>query len=385
MHTYSTRTFHDLLNEVIRSGACHACGGCVSFCAAQQYHALTMAPDETPRCSRPDLCMECGVCYLICPETGMLEESTRQRLQAPEAGGHIRCFSLARASDDELAGSAAHGGAVTALLLHLFDAGAIQGAVVCATGENGQGGAFIAKTREDIERAAGYYPGPGGNAAALGQGYAGLSLAGCLGRIGKGWMQKVAFVGLPDQILAIRNLETLGLAPSDSVVLYLGLFCNGAWRMGHDERALLAKCGGFSWRDVVSFSQKNGVHLHLADGRDYTPPQSVQQSLRLSSCAACGDYAAELADISFGPMDGRQDWSTVLVRTDAGASAWSRAVQAGTVLEAPLEQRRRLRPEALAAIAYTSAVKRERAGKARSVSIPSMLLQTGEFDQAKTL
>ncbi|MGD9097648.1 MAG: 4Fe-4S dicluster domain-containing protein, partial [Desulfobacterales bacterium] len=62
------KTFFNLVQEVQKPGFCHHCGGCVSFCTAINYAALEMDPDGKPRYRDIEKCIECGLCYAICPE-----------------------------------------------------------------------------------------------------------------------------------------------------------------------------------------------------------------------------------------------------------------------------------------------------------------------------
>ena len=72
------KTFLDLVKEVQDQGLCHRCGGCVTFCTAINYSALALDENGMPGFSNQEKCIECGLCYTICPETDELEEETRK-------------------------------------------------------------------------------------------------------------------------------------------------------------------------------------------------------------------------------------------------------------------------------------------------------------------
>ncbi|MCF8031121.1 MAG: hypothetical protein K9K39_09515 [Desulfohalobiaceae bacterium] len=68
------QSFEALIQEVQNAGLCHRCGGCVNFCTAVHCGALEQDSTGLPRFSDKEKCLECGIFYMICPETGELEE-----------------------------------------------------------------------------------------------------------------------------------------------------------------------------------------------------------------------------------------------------------------------------------------------------------------------
>src|SRR5512139_1970143 len=79
------KTFFNLIQEVQKPGLCHHCGGCVTFCTAINYGALELGEDGKPRYKDIEKCIECGLCYSICPEIHELEEETK-RIPRPPPG-----------------------------------------------------------------------------------------------------------------------------------------------------------------------------------------------------------------------------------------------------------------------------------------------------------
>ena len=73
---------------------------------------------------------ECGICYMICPEIDELDEETRKRIKWSPPIGCVLETTVARTGDEKIRKHATDGGVVTALLLHLFDSGKIDGAIV---------------------------------------------------------------------------------------------------------------------------------------------------------------------------------------------------------------------------------------------------------------
>ena len=67
------KTFSDLVKEVQDTGLCHHCGGCVTFCTAINFGALKQDVDGKPCYDDEEKCIECGICYMICPEIDELD------------------------------------------------------------------------------------------------------------------------------------------------------------------------------------------------------------------------------------------------------------------------------------------------------------------------
>ena len=90
------KTFHNLIEDVQKPGLCHRCGGCVTFCTAVNYGALVLDAEGQPGYGDEDKCIECGLCYSICPEIDELDAETQKKLGwAPpigriiETGNHV--------------------------------------------------------------------------------------------------------------------------------------------------------------------------------------------------------------------------------------------------------------------------------------------------------
>ena len=71
----STKSFKDLITEVHERGICQECGGCVSFCSSAEFDVIGLKdPYKPPEYVNEEKCLECGICYCICPQTHILDE-----------------------------------------------------------------------------------------------------------------------------------------------------------------------------------------------------------------------------------------------------------------------------------------------------------------------
>jgi coenzyme F420 hydrogenase subunit beta len=327
------KTFFNLIQEVQKPGLCHRCGGCVTFCTAINYGALTIDPDGKPWYANIEKCIECGLCYTICPEINELEEEVRRRSGWSEPMGRVIETSVLRTTDTAILARATDGGVVTALLLHLFDRGRIDGAIVAKQVGPFQRAPFLATSREDILAAAGFFFDTSHGMQQFSEQYMTYSSIEEFDPMVKQSLKRVALVGTPCQINSVRRMQALDLVPADAIKICLGLFCSGNFVFGAKERTRLAQLGGFSWKDVRKVNIKDALMLHLSSGDIKTIPMDDLFAMRRYACQFCADYANELADISFGGIGAAEGWTTVLTRTPLGRASLADAKCAGVIEE----------------------------------------------------
>jgi coenzyme F420 hydrogenase subunit beta len=318
------KTFFHLVQEVQKPGLCHHCGGCVTFCTAINYGALELGKDGLPRYKDMEKCIECGLCYSICPAIHELDEETRRMVSWSAPMGRILGTAVARAADPGVRARGTDGGAVTALLLHLLDIGRIDGAIVSRrVGEFGRQ-PWLAITRDEILEAAGFHFDTIHGMTHFSKVYSSLEPSTFspsimeLGEVAKKRLNRVAFVGTPCQINALRRMEVLGIVPSGSITLHLGLFCTGNFHFGAGERQRLSELGGFQWDEVSKVNVKEDMSFHLESGEVRHIPLEKLEFMKRLACHYCDDYAAEFADLSFGGIGAPEGWTTVIIRSPLG-------------------------------------------------------------------
>jgi coenzyme F420 hydrogenase subunit beta len=138
-------------------------------------------------------------------------------------------------------------------------------------------------------------------------------------------LQRIAFVGTPCQIRAVRRMQTLNIIPSDSIKFCLGLFCSGNFVYGEKEQAKIAELGDFNWRDVRKINIKKDLMIHLNSGKIKTIELDELEFMKRFACYFCPDYSAEYADLSFGGVGAEDGWTTVIMRTPIGRAAFADA------------------------------------------------------------
>lgn len=355
------KTFFDLIQEVQKPGLCHRCGGCVTFCSAVNYGALVIDAEGKPRYGEIEKCIECGLCHAICPEIDELEQETRERLGWAPPIGRVIETTVARAADPAVRRSATDGGVVTALLLHLFERGRIDGAIVTKHAGAYRRQPFLATSTEDIKDAAGFFFDTSHGMKDFGDRYMTHTQIEEFDPMIKKGLRRVAFVGTSCQIKSVRRMQTLGVVPSEAVQFCLGLFCSGNFTFGDEQRRQLAEVGRFAWENVRKINIKENLLVHLKNGDVRTLPLDSLEFMRRHACRYCPDYSAEFADISFGGIGAEEGWTTVITRTPLGRAALADAATAGKLEEYSIKANPNFASHALARVRSWAAKKRKHA------------------------
>ena len=319
------KTFDDLIQEVLEPGLCHRCGACVAFCSSINYGALELDSEGKPRYADKDKCIEGGLCYASCPQIDELAAETKLSVGWIAPMGRVTDIRIARATDPAIRSSATDGGAVTALLVDLFLRGQIDVAVVARPVGPFRRESFLAATEDDIRSAAGFFFDTAYGMQSVSDYYSTFSrIAEFNPLLSKGF-HRVAFVGTPCQIQAIRKMQTLNIYPSDSVKVCFGLFCSGNFIFGKKEREKIAQIGGFQWEHVKKINIKDDLMVHLESGEVITVRLCDLASMKRRACNFCADFSAEYADISFGGLGADEGWTSVIARSPTGSKILSDA------------------------------------------------------------
>ena len=326
------KTFFHLVEEVQKQGLCQRCGGCVSFCTAINYGALELDEDGKPRYKAVEKCIECGLCYSICPETHEADEEVKKLVTWNPPMGRVLCSSVARATNPVIQERGTDGGVVTALLVYLFDKGHIDGAIV--TKETGlfQRAPWLASTREEIIESAGFHFDASHGLALFSELFSTYSPSVVkVGYMGAKRMDRVAFVGTPCQVSAIRRIQAMGVEPSGAISYVLGLFCTGNFLFGPEQQRRVEEIGCFQWNEVEKINVKEDLMIHLSNKEIRHIPLDQIDFMKRHACRYCSDYSAEYADFSFGGSGAPEGWTTVITRSLLGRAVLADAL--GGVLE----------------------------------------------------
>lgn len=352
-------TFKQMMNEVVQYGSCCECGTCVLVCPHNVIDYIDNKPKQVAKATNPfDKCgisegIGCDVCAQVCPRLGDREHHMTDRI-FPEADdtyrggfGVYRRVVAARCKDPEILARCEDGGVVTAILVWGLRNGVFDGAIVSTTDGTKpcQPAARAVTTADEAIRSASSWYTYCPNNLALREA-ADLNLT------------RVAFVGVPCQITPNRKMELADPSFLDNgrkkekhferqrsflkgfgerIVLNIGLLCSEVFTF--DELMVdtiegsmgipLADIKKFNVKGKILIDKKNGerVEMNLREAQEYARPE----------CHHCGDFSAELADISCGGV-GANEWTITVLRTEKGVKVFDSLVAEGLVEVRPMEE-----------------------------------------------
>jgi len=320
-------SFEDTLKKsVIERLFCTGCASCVISCP---YNCLEYV-DGYPKIVSE--CKVCGICAQVCPRFNFSMSSLEHFLfgrerSTDEEFGIYRRILVAQTKSSEVMDVCQDGGVVTSLLVCAIEDGLINGAALSGKSpdEPLKGVPKLALSKSDILACSGtrytYSP----NMLAL-------------KNAAQKKVEKIAFVGTPCQIHAIRRMQILPLKKYASLVKFtIGLFCTESF--SYDGLIKQLSNSGINPNDVVKMNIKGKLILKMKDGATNALPLKDVKAAACNFCSACTDFSAELADISAGGL-GLDGWTLTIVRTDIGDEIVRRAETKGLITSKPLEDRR---------------------------------------------
>jgi coenzyme F420 hydrogenase subunit beta len=347
-----------MMNEVVAYGSCCECGSCVLVCPHNVIDYINGKPQQVAKASAPpDFCgisegIGCDVCAQACPRLYPREQHLTDWLfsEPPPLHGVVGAYRrivAARCKDPAILERCQDGGVVTALLAWAFRRGMIEGAVVSVADPSRPAcpqPTVVTSEDELLQSASSWYT------------YCPNNLA--LAQAEEKGLTRVAFVGVPCQITPLRKLEWVDAAYldngrkkekhiarqrqflkgySDRVTLLIGLLCTEVFTYDGLMVQKIEGEMGIPLNEIKKFNVKGKVLIYKTNG------ELVEMSLRRAQeyarpeCHHCGDFSAELADISCGGV-GAMDWTITIVRTARGEAVFNALVEEGLLEVRSMEE-----------------------------------------------
>jgi coenzyme F420-reducing hydrogenase beta subunit len=144
---------------------------------------------------------------------------------------------------------------------------------------------------------------------------------------------EIAFVGTPCQIQGLRKMNLLSERKDES--LLIGLFCQENWCYPSFQ-AMIEERVGTDLKDIEKFDVRNGSLVVTYDSSETSIPMKEAGRYSARACQVCTDFAAELADISFGAAGSPYGWSTVIVRSKKALDIINTAEEEGVLETKPV-------------------------------------------------
>ncbi|MHA1148087.1 MAG: Coenzyme F420 hydrogenase/dehydrogenase, beta subunit C-terminal domain [Promethearchaeota archaeon] len=354
------KSFEDLIKEVHERDLCGECGGCVSFCSASEIKAIEMSEHGPPRYYNKDNCLHCGICYLVCPQTYVLNEELNAKYEYKIPIGNWRKIVSSQAKSKEILENATDGGVITAILSYLLDHHLINGALVCKKEGPFNRVPFFATSKEELIECAGSHFDLSKQVTGLENYNTFIPTIAKLKSVISPDLISIAVVGTPCQIHSIRKMQELSILPAHIVKYTLGLFCNLNFCFNTSGRKAMEDKFHFSFSEVENMNIRENLMLETKETPIYIEFNELGDVVR-KACLGCSDFSNIYADISFGGLGSREEFTTSIIRTKEGEKAYNDALREGYLIEPPSQNSSLKKSEMLAKIISFSKRKMERA------------------------
>jgi coenzyme F420 hydrogenase subunit beta len=335
-----THQWKELYEEVINTGLCTGCAGCVIACPHEVIGYKHEEGNYKPFHLEEDLGLDncghgekgCTSCTRACPRFRTWEPDADMHLfgktrEDSEMYGQYKQLLLVRAADDKVHELGQDGGFVSAMLIWLMKHDYIDAALTSfleGDGTSWKALPGIARTPEDVLRAAGSRYTYSANTLALKQAQEeGLSRLALVGMSCQSsvlpimWKRKVGKIGKP-------------------FLFNIGLLCSKTFDDAIFEELFLAKYG-LKKEEMVKMNIKGAFQIWMKDGSFHEIDLKECHQWTREGCKTCPDFAAEHADISTGGIGEDNAWTLCVVRTDLGVEVMNRMIADGSVIARPAE------------------------------------------------
>ncbi len=333
-----TNQWLELKNEVIDTGLCTGCAGCVISCPhdviGYDHESGGYKPFHLEDELGPDDCGHgqkgCTSCTRACPrfrnwEPEADEHLFARRREAEDLSGIYKDIMLTKASDKTVHELGQDGGLVSAILLWLLEENYIDGALVSyLDGAKGDWKAKpgVATNKQEVLDAAGSRYTYSANTLALDE------------AMDRG-LKDLALVGMSCQssvppIMWHRKIGKIG----KPIKFNIGLLCSKTFDDAIFEELFETKYG-IKKQNITKMNIKGVFQLWTDDGKYHGIPLKECHAWTREGCNHCPDFAAEHADISTGGIGKENDWTLTIVRTELGREVMTRMIDAGVIEARP--------------------------------------------------
>jgi len=330
----------ELFSEVVTSGLCTGCAGCVVACPHDVlgydsengvYRPFHMEEELGPSDCGHGV-KGCTSCTRACPRFGNWESEIDTHLfgrprEDNELTGQHRSVLLTRATDPEIHERGQDGGLVSAILLWCLEHDRIDAGLVSVLegdGRSWRATPGFVRTRDEVLAAAGSRYTYSANTLAYPRAVAEAG-------------ERIALVGMSCQasIPAVMKARKAG-KPARRLALSIGLLCSKTFDDAIFEELFEAKYG-LARRDIAKMNIKGVFQIWMRDGAYHEIPLKECHAWTREGCKSCPDFAAEHADIATGGIGAFNDWTLTVVRTELGEEIIEAMIADGVIEARPAD------------------------------------------------
>ena len=336
-----------LYEEVITSGLCTGCAGCVIVCPHDVIGYKHEPGAYVPFHLEDELgitdCSHgfgnakgkgCTECTKACPRFRSWETEADVHLHGrtrkdDEMSGIYSDILLVRASEEFVYDIGQDGGLVSAMLIWCLENDIIDGALTSGVENLPDGSSgwkaipMVATNREEVLRGAGSRYTYSANTMA----YDEAKSAG---------LQNLGLVGMSCQTSVAPVMWHRGASKpvSRRIKLNIGLLCSKSFDDAMFDELFGVKYG-LKKQDIAKMNIKGVFQIWMKNGNYHEINLKECHAWTRTGCTHCPDFAAEHADISTGGIGNVTDWTLTIVRTDLGRAIIKAMIDDGTIETRP--------------------------------------------------
>jgi len=317
----SLKTFQDLIKEVHEKGICQECGGCTSFCSAAFEEVIGFKkPNSPPEYVNKDACLECGICYYLCPQTHILDDELNKTYKFTDFKsmplGHSEDIFSCQSTDPDFLKYGTDGGVVNSIINYMIEKKLIDGAIVAKVQGPFSREAMFAGDKMDLIKGSGIKLEISTQLDEI-QNFCTYTRS--IPQLNHYKFKKLAIVGTPCQIYTIRCMQNLGVTPSEYIEICLGLFCYHNFLFDKSQIKRFEKDFDVKFENITKINIKEDLILKIdPEGRVVHIPFDKIVNYVRPACFSCADFTNIYSDISFGGLGSPDKYTTVIPRTEKG-------------------------------------------------------------------
>ena len=335
-----TAQWKELYEEVIETGLCTGCAGCVVTCPhdviGYEHEEGKYVPFHIEEELGLDNCIHgekgCTTCTRACPRFRKWEESADMHLfgrtrEPDEMSGIWRQLLLTRAVDTEEHTKGQDGGFVSAMLIWLLKNDYIDGALVSGVEEDDKWKAkpAVVTNREEV-------------LATAGSRYTYCANPLALPEAKEKGLSRLALVGMGCQTSSPPVMWDRKAGKVSKPFLFnIGLLCSKTFDDAIFPELFEAKYG-LKKEDMVKMNIKGAFQIWMKDGSFHEIDLKECHGWTRTGCKNCPDFAAEHSDIATGGIGKDNDWTLTIVRTALGEEVINRMIADNVIIARPAQE-----------------------------------------------
>ena len=335
-----TAQWKELYEEVITTGLCTGCAGCVVTCPhdviGYEHEEGKYIPFHIEEELGLDNCIHgekgCTTCTRACPRFRKWEESADMHLfgrtrEPDEMSGIWRQLLLTRAVDTEEHTKGQDGGFVSAMLIWLLKNDYIDGALVSGVEEDDKWKAkpAVVTNREEV-------------LATAGSRYTYCANPLALPEAKEKGLSRLALVGMGCQTSSPPVMWDRKAGKVSKPFLFnIGLLCSKTFDDAIFPELFEAKYG-LKKEDMVKMNIKGAFQIWMKDGSFHEIDLKECHGWTRTGCKSCPDFAAEHSDIATGGIGKDNDWTLTIVRTALGEEVINRMIADNVIIARPAQE-----------------------------------------------